>query len=228
MTVLSPDVTEAVVLTLELAAVTTTLLIALALPISWWLAWPQRWWKSVIGAVISLPLVLPPSVLGCYFLVAFGPSGPGGWIAHLWGARTLAFTFPGLVIGSLLYALPFAVQPIHNAFHAMGRRPLEVAATLGASPWRTFHSVVIPLAWPGIATAIVLGFAHTVGEFGIVLMIGGDIPGHTRVLSVALYDYVENARWHEANIIAAGMVVFSFITIMLLSSLQLRSRGHDS
>ncbi|NVN38248.1 molybdate ABC transporter permease subunit [Komagataeibacter swingsii] len=222
------DIMEATILTLELAVVTTGMLVTIALPLAWWLAFPQRWWKSMVNAIISLPLVLPPSVLGYYLLLAFGPTGPGGWIARLWGARTLAFSFHGLVIGSLLYALPFAVQPIQNAFHAMGRHPVESAAVLGASPWRIFYRIAIPMAWRGVVTAIVLSFAHTIGEFGIVLMIGGDIPGQTRVLSVALYDYVESARWHDANMIAGGMVMFSFLTILLLSSLQNRKRRHTS
>ncbi|ACI51359.1 molybdate ABC transporter, inner membrane subunit [Gluconacetobacter diazotrophicus PA1 5] len=228
MSAMAPDVQQAAWLTIRLALTTTLFLMIVSLPLAWWLARPGPWWKPVLGAIISLPLVLPPSVLGYYFLIAFGPSGPGGWVARLWGGRTLAFSFPGLVVGSLLYVLPFAVQPIQNAFRAIGRRPIEVAATLGASPWRTFWTVAVPLAWPGIVTAAVLGFAHSVGEFGIVLMIGGDIPGRTRVLSVALYDYVENARWHDANMIACGMVLFSFIVIVLLSALRGEIRRTDA
>jgi len=160
-----------------------------------------------------MPLVLPPTVLGFYLLVALGPDGPGGAIAALWGGRTLAFTFGGLVIGSVIYSLPFVVQPIRNAFEAIGERPLEVAATLRASPRRVFWTVAVPLARPGFLTGAVLGFAHTVGEFGVVLMIGGNIPGSTRVLSVAIYDYVETSQWREASILAGGMVVFAFVVV---------------
>ncbi len=167
--------------------------------------------------MVALPLVLPPTVLGFYLLVALGPNGPGGWIAGLWGARTLAFTFEGLVIGSVLYSMPFVVQPIRNAFEAVGDRPLEVAATLRASPLRAFWTVAVPLARPGFLTGAVLGFAHTVGEFGVVLMIGGNIPGQTKVLSLAIFDYVETAQWREANILAAGMVVFSFAVILVMA-----------
>jgi len=169
-----------------------------------------------------LPLVLPPTVLGFYLLIFLGPSGPGGWLSAAFGLRSLAFTFPGLVIGSVLYSLPFMVQPIRNAFEAIGDRPLEVAATLRASPWDAFWSVAVPLAKPGFISGAILGFAHTVGEFGVVLMIGGSIPGKTKVLSVALYDYVETLQWHEAHIIAGGMVVFSFVVIMAMRLLEKR------
>jgi len=160
---------------------------------------------ATVAAVVAMPLVLPPTVLGFYLLVALGPEGIGGPIAGLWGGRTLAFTFQGLVIGSVFYSLPFVVQPIRNAFQAMGDRPLEAAATLRASPRRAFWTVAVPLARPGFLTGAVLGFAHTVGEFGVVLMIGGNIPGTTKVLSVAIYDYVETSRWREASILAGGM-----------------------
>jgi molybdate transport system permease protein len=168
--------------------------------------------------------VLPPTVLGFYLLVALGPDGPGGALASLWGARTLAFTFEGLVIGSVIYSLPFVVQPIRNAFEAMGDRPMEVAATLRASPLRAFFTVALPLARPGFLTGAVLGFAHTVGEFGVVLMIGGNIPGETRVLSVAIYDFVETLRWREANMLAAGMVVFAFVVILAMMLVEKRMR----
>ncbi len=171
---------------------------------------------------MALPLVLPPTVLGFYLLVLLGPSGPGGRIASLWGARTLAFTFAGLVIGSVVYSMPFVVQPIRNAFAAIGSRPLEVAATLRASPTRAFWTVAVPLARPGFLTGAVLGFAHTVGEFGVVLMIGGSIPGRTKVLSVAIYDYVETSQWREASILAAGMVVFAFSVILAMIVLEKR------
>jgi len=209
-------------LTLELAAITTVLLLVVGTPIGWWLARSRARWKEAVAAVVAMPLVLPPTVLGFYLLLLFGPSGPGGWVAPLWGARTIAFTFEGLVLGSVLYSMPFVVQPIRNAFEAMGERPLEVAATLRASPWDAFWSVAIPLARPGFLTAAVLGFAHTVGEFGVVLMIGGNIPNETKVLSVAIYDYVETQQWTEAHILAGGMVVFSFIVILTMFTLEKR------
>jgi molybdate transport system permease protein len=204
-------------LTLQLAALSTAVLLAVGTPIAWWLARSRAWWKEGIAAIVALPLVLPPTVLGFYLLLALGPGGPGGWIAGLWGARTLAFTFEGLVIGSVFYSMPFVVQPIRNAFEAIGERPLEVAATLRASPSRAFWSVAVPLAAPGFLTGAVLGFAHTVGEFGVVLMLGGNIPGETKVLSVAIYDYVEAMRFREANLLALGMVVFSFLVILAVS-----------
>ncbi len=166
--------------------------------------------------------MLPPTVLGFYLLVGLGPNGPGGALASLWGERTLAFTFGGLVIGSVLYSMPFVVQPIRNAFEAMGERPLEVAATLRASPFRAFWTVAVPLAKPGFLTGAVLGFAHTVGEFGVVLMIGGNIPGKTKVLSVAIFDYVETSQWREANILAAGMLVFAFVVILTMTVMERR------
>jgi molybdate transport system permease protein len=162
-------------------------------------------------------------VLGFYLLVLLGPDGPGGWIASLWGGRTLAFTFEGLVIGSVVYSMPFVVQPIRNAFAAMGERPLEVAATLRASPLRTFWTVAVPLARSGFLTGAVLGFAHTVGEFGLVLMIGGNIPGHTKVLSVALFDYVETSRWREASMLAGLMVIFAFAVILTMTLVDKRA-----
>ncbi|MCB1497470.1 MAG: molybdate ABC transporter permease subunit [Bauldia sp.] len=203
-------------LTLELALVTTLVLLLVGTPIAWWLARSKARWKEAVAAVVALPLVLPPTVLGFYLLVALGPNGPGGWIASLGGARSLAFTFEGLVIGSVIYSMPFVVQPIRNAFEACGDRPLEAAATLRASPWDAFWSVAVPLARPGFLTGAVLGFAHTVGEFGVVLMIGGNIPGETKVLSVAIYDYVETLRWTEVNILAGGMLVFSFIVVLTM------------
>jgi molybdate transport system permease protein len=205
---------EPVRLTIELAAITTILLLIIGTPIAWWLARSKAWFKEVVATVVALPLVLPPTVLGFYLLIAFGPDGPGGTIASFWGARTLAFTFGGLVIASVLYSMPFVVQPIRNAFEAVGERPLEVAATLRASPLRAFWTVAVPLARPGFLTAAVLGFAHTVGEFGVILMIGGAIPGHTKVLSVAIFDFVETSQWREAHILAAGMVVFAFLVIL--------------
>ena len=211
-------------LTLELAAITTTLLLVVGTPIAWWLARSKAVWKEAVAAVVALPLVLPPTVLGFYLLIFLGPDGPGGALASLWGARTLAFTFEGLVIGSVIYSMPFVVQPIRNAFEAFGERPLEAAATLRASPWDAFFSVALPLALPGIMTGAVLGFAHTVGEFGVVLMIGGNIPGKTKVLSIAISDYVETLQWTPAHILSAGMLIFSFCVILTMMLLEKRLR----
>lgn len=211
-------------LTLELAAITTTLLLIVGTPIAWWLARSKAVWKEAVAAVVALPLVLPPTVLGFYLLIFFGPDGPGGFLASFWGARTLAFTFEGLVIGSVIYSMPFVVQPIRNAFEAFGDRPLEAAATLRASPWDAFFSVALPLARPGIMTGAVLGFAHTVGEFGVVLMIGGNIPGKTKVLSIAIFDYVETLQWTPAHILSAGMLIFSFCVILTMMLLEKRLR----
>ena len=209
-------------LTLELATVTTIVLLLVGTPVAWWLARSSARWKEAVATIVALPLVLPPTVLGFYLLIALGPNGPGGWIAGLFGARSLAFTFEGLVIGSVLYSMPFVVQPIRNAFEAIGDRPLEVAATLRAGPWDRFLSVALPLARPGFVTAAVLGFAHTVGEFGVVLMIGGNITGETRVLSVAVYDYVESLRWAQAHVLAAGLLVFSFLVILTMMLVEKR------
>ncbi|PYF04535.1 molybdate transport system permease protein [Rhodopseudomonas faecalis] len=223
MSGLPPDIWQPVRLTVELAAMTTLILLIVGTPIAWWLARSKAWWKEGIAAVVALPLVLPPTVLGFYLLVLFGPDGPGGALAGLWGGRTLAFTFEGLVIGSVVYSMPFVVQPIRNAFAAVGDRPLEVAATLRASPLKAFWTVAVPLARPGFLSGAVLGFAHTVGEFGIVLMIGGNIPGTTKVLSVAIYDYVETSQWREANILAAGMAAFAFVVILTMMMLEKRT-----
>ena len=212
----------AVRLTIDLAAITTIVVLAIGTPIAWWLARTRVWGKEIIATIVAMPLVLPATVLGFYLLVLLGPDGPGGTIAGLWGGRTLAFSFTGLVIGSVVYSLPFVVQPIRNAFEAMGERPLEVAATLRASPWRAFWTVAVPLALPGFLTAAVLGFAHTVGEFGVVLMIGGNIPGATKVLSVAIYDYVETSQWREASILSGGMAAFAFVVILSMILLQKR------
>lgn len=209
-------------LTLELATVTTLVLLIIGTPIAWWLARSKSRWKEAVAAVVALPLVLPPTVLGFYLLILLGPEGPGGWVAGLFGGRTLAFTFEGLVIGSVFYSMPFVVQPIRNAFEAFGERPLEVAATLRASPWDRFWSVALPLARPGLLTGAVLGFAHTVGEFGVILMIGGNIPGETRVLSIAVYDYVETLQWTKAHILAGGLLVFSFLVILTMMLLDRR------
>lgn len=211
-------------LTLELAALTTLLLMLVGTPLAWWLARSRAWWKEGVGTLVSMPLVLPPTVLGFYLLIALGPQGLGGTIGPLFGLRTLAFTFEGLVIGSVFYSMPFVVQPIRNAFEALGDRPLEVAATLRASPLKAFWTVAVPLARPGFLTGAVLGFAHTVGEFGVVLMIGGNIPGETKVLSVAIYDFVETARWGEAHILAGGMVAFAFCVILTMTLIEKRAR----
>jgi molybdate transport system permease protein len=229
MSDLPPDLWQSVWLTIELAAITTVILLVVGTPLAWWLARSKAWWTEAIATVIALPLVLPPTVLGFYLLVSLGPNGPGGWIASLWGGRTLAFTFEGLVIGSVLYSLPFVVQPIRNAFAAIGDRPLEVAATLRASSRRAFWTVAVPQARPGFLTGAVLGFAHTVGEFGLVLMIGGNIPGRTKVLSVAIFDYVEASRWREASILAGGMMIFAFAVILTMMLIEKHSArvGHD-
>lgn len=213
---------QPILLTLELATLTTLILLVVGTPLAWWLARSGAWWKEAVATVVALPLVLPPTVLGFYLLVALGPNGPGGWLAGFWGGRSLAFTFEGLVIGSVLYSMPFVVQPIRNAFEAFGERPLEAAATLRASPLDTFFTVALPLARPGFLTGAVLGFAHTVGEFGVVLMIGGNIPGETKVLSVAIYDYVETLEWDKAHLLAGGMLAFSFIVILSMMTLEKR------
>ena len=222
---LPSELWQSVWLTIGLAAITTVILLVVGTPLAWWLARSKTWWTEAVATVIALPLVLPPTVLGFYLLVTLGPNGPGGMIAGLWGGRTLAFTFEGLVIGSVLYSMPFVVQPIRNAFAAIGDRPLEVAATLRASPRRAFWTVAVPMARPGFLTAAVLGFAHTVGEFGLVLMIGGSIPGRTKVLSIAIFDYVEATRWREASILAGGMVIFAFAVILTITLIEKRSMG---
>jgi len=213
---------QAVTLTLELALVTTLLLLVVGTPIAWWLARTRSAWKQPIAAVVALPLVLPPTVLGFYLLLLLGPKGPVGQLTQALGLGLLPFTFQGLVVASVLYSLPFVVQPIQNAFEAVGERPLEVAATLRASPWDRFFTVAVPLARPGFLTAAVLGFAHTVGEFGVVLMIGGNIPGETKVLSVAIYDYVEALEYGRAHVLAAGMVAFSFLVLLALQLINRR------
>jgi molybdate transport system permease protein len=209
-------VEEVVWTTLRLAGLTTLLLLVLATPLAWWLARHRSWWKEVIGAAVTLPIVLPPSVLGFYLLIAIAPQSPLMGLLHPFGIRTLAFTFQGLVIGSVVYSLPFAVQPIRNAFEAMGERPLEVAATLRASPLDAFFTVALPLARRGFLAAALLVFAHTIGEFGVVLMIGGSIPGKTEVLSTRIYQLVESLQFGEANKLAAGLVVFSFAALLAM------------
>ncbi|MDR3451410.1 MAG: molybdate ABC transporter permease subunit [Rhodoferax sp.] len=206
----------ALALTLRLAGLTTLILLLLGTPLAWWLARTRSWWKGPAGALVALPLVLPPTVLGFYLLVGLGPNGPiGQWTQSL-GLGVLPFTFAGLVVGSVLYSTPFVVQPLQNAFEAIGDRPLEAAATLRASRLDTFFSVVLPLARPGYLTATVMGFAHTVGEFGVVLMIGGNIPDKTRVVSVQIYDHVEALEFTQAHWLSASMVVFSFSLLLAL------------
>jgi len=207
---------QPVLLTLKLAGITTLLLLLISTPIAWWLSRTTSWYKQVITAVVALPLVLPPTVIGFYLLLLLGPHGPVGAMTQSMGLGTLAFTFEGLVVASILYSLPFAVQPLQNAFEVLGNRPLEVAATLRASPWDRFITVAVPLARPGFLTAAVLTFAHTVGEFGVVLMIGGNIPGETKVLSVAIYDHVETLEYGQAHLLSAGMLGMAFIILLAL------------
>ena len=207
---------SAVWLTFKLATVSTVILLLVGTPIAWWLARTRSKWKGVVGAVVALPLVLPPTVIGFYLLVAMGPTGPVGHLTEAIGVGLLPFSFAGLVVGSVIYSLPFVVQPVHNAFEAIGRRPLEVAATLRAGPWDRFFNVALPLARPGFVTATILGFAHTVGEFGVVLMIGGNIPDRTRVVSVAIYDHVEALEYAQAHWLSAGMLLFSFVVLLAL------------
>ncbi len=215
----------AIWLTLRIASMTTVLLLVIGTPIAWWLARTSSRWKGPIGAIVALPLVLPPTVLGFYLLMAMGPQGPIGALTIALGLGTLPFTFWGLVIASVVYSLPFVVQPIQNAIEALGPRPLEVAATLGAGPWDSFFTVVLPLARPGFITAAILGFAHTVGEFGIVLMVGGNIPGVTRVISVQIYDHVEAMEYDQAHGLAGGMVIFAFLVLTAVYSFNRPKKG---
>lgn len=213
---LSADTWAAIRLTAELAGLSTLLLLLLGTPLAWWLARTRSAWKPLWASLVAMPLVLPPTVLGFYLLLLMGPHGPVGQFTEWLGIGRLPFTFGGLVVASVLYSMPFVVQPLQQAFEAIPERLLEAAATLRASPWDRFVSVALPLARPGFVTASVLGFAHTVGEFGVVLMIGGNIPGQTRVLSVALYDRVEAAEFAEAHRLAAGMVVFALVVLVTL------------
>ena len=216
------DIWTPVSLTLTLAMINTLILLVIGTPIGWWLARSKSRYRELVGAVVSMPLVLPPTVLGFYLLIVLGPNGPGGWIAGLWGGRTLAFSFTGLVIGSFFYSLPFMVQPLRNGFAAIGDDALEAASVLGASNWQRFWRVALPLARPGYITGAVMTFAHTVGEFGVVLMIGGNIPGQTKVIAIALYDYVERLQWGEAQVIALGMVIFAFVVIAVTLTIDRR------
>ncbi len=213
---------EPVVLTLKLASLTTLILLIVGTPIAWWLARTRHWLKHPLAAIVALPLVLPPTVLGFYLLILLGPKGPVGQFTDSLGLGTLPFTFPGLVVASVIYSLPFVVQPLHNAFESIGDRLLEVAATLRASPLDRFFSVAVPMARPGFLTASVLGFAHTVGEFGVILMIGGNIPGETKVLSVALYDHVETLEYDQAHLLSGGMLLFAFLVLLALYLINAR------
>jgi molybdate transport system permease protein len=217
------DDLQALQLTAQLAALTTVLLLVLGTPMAWWLARTRSRLKGPVAAVVALPLVLPPTVIGFYLLMLMGPHGAVGQLTQSLGWGLLPFTFWGLVVGSVLHSFPFVVQPLQQAFEAIGARPLEVAATLRASPWDRFLTVVLPLARPGFLTASVLGFAHTVGEFGVVLMIGGNIPGATRVLSVALYGHVEAMDMARAHVLAGGMVFFGFAVMFVLYLLNARA-----
>lgn len=218
----SSEAWQAIVLTLQLASLTTLVLLLLATPLAWWLSQTRSPWRGPVAALATLPLVLPPSVLGFYLLVAMGPQGPLGQWTQAMGWGVLSFTFTGLLIGSVVFSLPFAVQPIQHAFEAMGPRPMEVAATLRASPWDAFFHVALPLAKPGLWTATILSFAHTVGEFGVVLMLGGNIPGTTRVVSTQIYGHVEAMEYAQAHGLAGGMVVFSFAVLWLLALMKRR------
>jgi molybdate transport system permease protein len=213
---LSPPEWSAVRLTAELAALSTLLLLLVGTPIAWWLARTRSPTKPLLAALVAMPLVLPPTVIGFYLLLLMGPQGPVGQFTQSLGLGRLPFTFAGLVVASVIYSLPFVVQPLQQAFEAIAERSLEAAATLRASPWDRFFSVALPLARPGFVTASVLGFAHTVGEFGVVLMIGGNIPDKTRVLSVAIYDHVEASEFADAHRLAAGMVVFALVVLVTL------------
>lgn len=208
---------EAIWLTFKLASLVTLLLLLLGTPLAWWLARTRSRWKSPISALVAMPLVLPPTVIGFYLLLLLGPQGPIGQLTQALGLGLLPFSFSGLVVASMVYSLPFVVQPLQNAFAAIGPRPLEVAATLRASPWDRFVHVVLPLARPGFISASVLGFAHTVGEFGVVLMIGGNIPGETRVVSVQIYDHVEAMQYDNAHVLAACLLVFSFVVLLIIN-----------
>ena len=214
----------AIWLTLKLATLTTAILLVIGTPLAWNLSHTNGWWRGPLNAIVALPFVLPPTVLGFYLLILMGPNGPVGKFCHWIGLPTLPFSFPGLLVASVIYSLPFVVQPLQNAFETIGRQPLEAAATLRASPLDTFFSVILPMAKSGYLTAIVMGFSHTVGEFGVVLMIGGNIPEKTRVLSVSIYDHVEALEYTQAHWLSAGMLVFAFLVLLALYLLNPNKR----
>jgi len=207
---------SALLVTIKLASITTVILILVGTPIAWWLSQTRFKFKAVIEAIIALPLILPPTVLGFYLLMTLGTNGPIGNFLESLGGSSIAFTFTGLVVGSVIYSLPFVVQPLQNSFGSIGKQPMEVAATLGASKLDRFFTVAVPLARSGFITASVLGFAHTVGEFGVVLMIGGNIPGETGVLSIAIYDHVEAMEYGQAHVLAGGLLVLSFVMLLVV------------
>ena len=217
--VISPDAWQAIGLTLKLAAFTTIILLIVATPLAWWLSQTRSKWRAPISALVTLPLVLPPTVLGFYLLMLLGPQGWVGRLTEALGLGLLSFSFTGILLGSIIFSLPFAVQPIQYAFEAIGRRPLDVAATLRASPLDAFFSVALPLARPGLFTATVLTFAHTVGEFGVVLMVGGNLPGVTRTVSIAIYDQVQAFDYAAANATALLLLVFSFAVLAVVYAL---------
>ena len=221
--IFSTEDLHAIWLTLKLASLTTALLLLFATPLAWWLARTSSRWRAPVGAVVALPLVLPPTVLGFYLLVTLGPHGPIGHLTQILGLGTLPFTFGGLLLGSLVYSLPFAVQPLQHAFEAIGSRPLEVAATLRARPLDAFFTVALPLARPGFIAAVILTFTHTIGEFGVVLMIGGNIPDQTRVVSTQIYGHVEALEYTQAHWLAGGMVLFAFMVLLGLALLNKRN-----
>jgi molybdate transport system permease protein len=214
--ILSEQDLIALFVTLKLASISTIVLILIGTPIAWWLSHSHWRYKYFVEAIIALPLILPPTVLGFYLLVSLGPNGPIGGLSSALGGESLAFTFTGLVIGSVVYSMPFVIQPLQNAFSAIGQRPLEVAATLGASPIDRFFSIALPMARPGFITASVLGFAHTLGEFGVVLMIGGNIPGRTKVVSISIYDHVEALEYGQAHALSASLLLFSFVLLLIV------------
>ena len=214
--ILSEQDLTALWVTIKLASVSTLVLLIIGTPIAWWLSRSQWRFKFIIEAIIALPLILPPTVLGFYLLISLGPNGPIGGLVNLLGGAPLAFTFTGLVIGSVFYSMPFVVQPLQNAFMSIGSRPLEVAATLRASPLDRFFTIVVPMAKPGFITASVLGFAHTLGEFGVVLMIGGNIPGSTQVASIAIYDHVEALEYGQSHWLAGSLLLLSFLLLVVV------------
>ncbi|QHE87010.1 molybdate ABC transporter permease subunit [Hydrogenophaga sp. BPS33] len=221
---LTPSDLQAIGLTLQVASLTTLILLLVGVPLAWWLARSPSAWSRPIGALVSMPLVLPPSVLGFYLLVLMGPHGPVGQWTQALGLGVLTFSFPGLVIASVFYSLPFMVQPVQNAMQSLGDRPLEAAASLRASPLDTFLTVVLPLCKPGLVTGVIMSFAHTVGEFGVVLMVGGNIPGVTRVISVQIFDHVEALEYGDAHRLAAIMLGFSFVVLLTLQLYNRRQR----